>query len=254
VDDLITKGVTEPYRMFTSRAEYRLMLREDNADARLTEKGRELGLVDDARWDAFNRKRDAVSRETERLRSLWVNPNNLPAQEAERVLGKAIEREYNLLDLLRRPDVDYAGLMSLDGGRFVSAELAALGAGAAGANPAVSRETNMPADMLAAVIEQIEIVAKYAGYIDLQKTEVERAAHYENLKLPAELDYLQVSALSIEARQKLAKHRPETLGLASRISGITPATISLLLVHLKKNLWKNAVAQPIVAQPAKADA
>ena len=254
VDDLITKGVTEPYRMFTSRAEYRLMLREDNADARLTEKGRELGLVDDARWDAFNRKRDAVSRETERLRSLWVNPNNLPAAEAERVLGKAIEREYNLLDLLRRPDVDYAGLMSLDGGRFASAELAALGGDAAGANPAVSRETNMPADMLAAVIEQIEIVAKYAGYIDLQKTEVERAAHYENLKLPAELDYLQVSALSIEARQKLDKHRPETLGLASRISGITPATISLLLVHLKKNLWKNAVAQPIVAQPAKADA
>jgi tRNA uridine 5-carboxymethylaminomethyl modification enzyme len=254
VDDLITKGVTEPYRMFTSRAEYRLMLREDNADARLTEKGRELGLVDDARWDAFNRKRDAVSRETERLRSLWVNPNNLPVSEAERVLGKAIEREYNLLDLLRRPDVDYAGLMSLDGGRFISAELPALGGDAAGANPAVSRETNMPADMLAAVIEQIEIVAKYAGYIDLQKTEVERAAHYENLKLPAELDYLQVSALSIEARQKLAKHRPETLGLASRISGITPATISLLLVHLKKNLWKNAVAQPIVAQPAKADA
>ena len=246
--------MTEPYRMFTSRAEYRLMLREDNADARLTEKGRELGLVDDARWDAFNRKRDAVSRETERLRSLWVNPNNLPVSEAERVLGKAIEREYNLLDLLKRPDVNYAGLMSLDGGRFASAELAALGASAAGANPAVSRETNMPADMRAAVIEQIEIVAKYAGYIDLQKTEVERAAHYENLKLPAELDYLQVSALSIEARQKLAKHRPETLGLASRISGITPATISLLLVHLKKNLWKAAVAQPIAAQPAKADA
>jgi tRNA uridine 5-carboxymethylaminomethyl modification enzyme len=150
--------------------------------------------------------------------------------------------------------VDYAALMSLDGGRFVSAELSALGANAAGANPAVSRETNMPADMLAAVIEQIEIVAKYAGYIDLQKTEVERAAHYENLKLPAELDYMQVSALSIEARQKLAQHRPETLGLASRISGITPATVSLLLVHLKKNLWKGAVAQPIAAHPAKAQA
>jgi tRNA uridine 5-carboxymethylaminomethyl modification enzyme len=254
VDDLITKGVTEPYRMFTSRAEFRLQLREDNADVRLTEVGRKLGLVDDARWDTFCRKRDAVSRETERLRSLWVNPNNLPALEAERVLGKAIEREYNLLDLLRRPDVDYAALMSLDGGRFVSAELPALGANAAGANPAVSRETNMPADMLAAVIEQIEIVAKYAGYIDLQKTEVERAAHYENLKLPAELDYMQVSALSIEARQKLAQHRPETLGLASRISGITPATVSLLLVHLKKNLWKGAVAQPIAAHPAKAQA
>jgi tRNA uridine 5-carboxymethylaminomethyl modification enzyme len=232
---LITKGVTEPYRMFTSRAEYRLMLREDNADMRLTEKGRELGLVDDARWDAFNRKRDAVSRETQRLRALWVHPINLPAAEAERVLGKAIEREYNLLDLLRRPDVDYASLMSLEGGRFASAELA------------VSRETSLPADMRKAVIEQIEIVAKYAGYIDLQKTEVERSAHYESLKLPPELDYLQVTALSFEARQKLSKHRPETLGLASRISGVTPATISLLLVHLKKNLWKN-VAKPELAQ------
>ena len=238
VDDLITKGVTEPYRMFTSRAEFRLMLREDNADMRLTEKGRELGLVDDARWDAFNRKRDIVSRETQRLRSLWINPNNLPASEAERVLGKAIEREYNLADLLRRPDVNYAGLMSLDGGKYANPEI-----------PAeyfdVSRETStgeaLPADLVKSVIEQIEITAKYAGYIDLQKIEVERAAHYENLKLPADLDYLQVSALSFEARQTLAKHRPETLGLASRIQGITPATISLLLVHLKKNLWKNTV-------------
>ena len=256
VDDLITKGVTEPYRMFTSRAEFRLMLREDNADMRLTEKGRELGLVDDARWDAFNRKRDAVSRETQRLRALWVNPNNLPVVEAERVLGKAIEREYNLLDLLRRPDVSYASLMSLDGGRFASAELPALGADATGVNPAVSRETHMPADMLKAVIEQIEVVAKYAGYIDLQKTEVERSAHYESLKLPQELDYLQVTALSFEARQKLTKHRPETLGLASRISGITPATISLLLVHLKKNLWKGVLKTESgqVAQPVKGDA
>ena len=218
VDDLITKGVTEPYRMFTSRAEFRLMLREDNADMRLTEKGRELGLVDDARWDAFNRKRDAVSRETQRLRGIWVNPNNLPLAEAERVLGKAIEREYNLADLLRRPDVNYAGLMSLDGGKY--------------ALPEISSVTDKT------VIEQIEISAKYAGYIDLQKVEVERAAHYENLKLPPDLDYLQVQALSFEARQTLAKHRPETLGLASRISGITPATVSLLLVHLKKHLWK----------------
>ena len=221
VDDLITKGVTEPYRMFTSRAEYRLMLREDNADMRLTEKGRELGLVDDARWDAFNRKRDAVSRETQRLRSIWVNPNNLPLAEAERVFGKAIEREYNLADLLRRPDVNYAGLMSLDGGKY--------------GTPAISALFDK------SVIEQIEITAKYAGYIDLQKVEVERAAYYEHLKLPADLDYLQVQALSFEARQTLAKHRPETLGLASRISGITPATVSLLLVHLKKNLWKNTV-------------
>ncbi|MDB5779267.1 MAG: glucose inhibited division protein [Polaromonas sp.] len=238
VDDLITKGVTEPYRMFTSRAEFRLMLREDNADMRLTEKGRELGLVDDARWDAFNRKRDIVSRETQRLRSLWINPNNLPASEAERVLGKAIEREYNLADLLRRPDVNYAGLMSLDGGKYANAEIPT-------GDAHVSRETSagdtLPADLVKSVIEQIEITAKYAGYIDLQKVEVERASHYENLKLPADLDYLQVSALSFEARQTLSKHRPETLGLASRIQGITPATISLLLVHLKKNLWKNTV-------------
>jgi tRNA uridine 5-carboxymethylaminomethyl modification enzyme len=238
VDDLITKGVTEPYRMFTSRAEFRLMLREDNADMRLTEKGRELGLVDDARWDAFNRKRDAVSRETERLRSIWVNPRNLPVAEAERVLGKAIDHEYNLLDLLRRPDVDYAALMSLDGGKYANPEL----------GPEVSRETSAAADMARDVVEQIEIAVKYAGYIDLQKTEVQRASHYENLKLPADLDYLQVSALSFEARQTLAKHRPETLGMASRISGITPATVSLLLVHLKKNLWKNTVPAPSAEQ------
>ena len=231
VDDLITKGVTEPYRMFTSRAEFRLMLREDNADMRLTEKGRELGLVDDARWSAFNRKRDAVSRETQRLRSIWVNPNNLPLTEAERVLGKAIEREYNLADLLRRPDVNYAGLMSLDGGKYSTTDIQAM-------------EDK-------SVIEQIEITAKYAGYIDLQKVEVERAAHYENLKLPPELDYLQVQALSFEARQTLAKHRPETLGLASRISGITPATVSLLLVHLKKNLWRNTTP---LAVPEKTEA
>lgn len=241
VDDLITKGVTEPYRMFTSRAEFRLMLREDNADMRLTEKGRELGLVDDARWDAFNRKRDTVSRETARLRAIWVNPNNLPAAEAERVLGKTIEREYNLLDLLRRPDVNYAGLMSLEEGKY--------------ANPELAAEAAASDDMAKSVIEQIEITAKYAGYIDLQKTEVERASHYENLKLPADLDYLQVTALSFEARQTLSKHRPETLGLASRISGITPATVSLLLVHLKKNLWKNTVPlQAAAASTEKAQA
>lgn len=238
VDDLITKGVTEPYRMFTSRAEYRLMLREDNADMRLTEKGRELGLVDDARWEAFNRKRDAVSRETERLRSIWVNPNTLSASEAERVLGKAIEREYNFADLLRRPDVNYAGLMSLGEGKYVNPDISCDAAGVSRETPSA---TALPADLAQSVIEQIEITAKYAGYIDLQKVEVERAAHYENLKLPSDLDYLQVSALSFEARQTLTKHRPETLGLASRISGVTPATISLLLVHLKKNLWKNTV-------------
>jgi len=222
VDDLITKGVTEPYRMFTSRAEFRLQLREDNADMRLTEAGRQLGLVDDARWDAFSRKRDAVSRETERLKATWVNPRILAAAEAERVLGTTIEREYNLFDLLRRPDVSYTNLMSLDGGKY--------------ATPDVSRETL--GDLAAPVVEQIEIAAKYSGYIDRQKDEVERAAYYENLKLPPSLDYLQVSALSIEARQKLQKHRPETLGQASRISGITPASISLLLIHLKKGGFK----------------
>ena len=241
VDDLITKGVTEPYRMFTSRAEFRLQLREDNADARLTEAGRKLGLVDDARWDAFCRKRDAVSRETERLRSIWVNPKNLAASESERVLGKSIDHEYNLADLLRRPDVSYAGLMSLSDGKYANPELPVkLAAG-------VSRETSEAASVIAqdvfvaAVVEQVEIAAKYSGYIDRQKDEVERAAHYENLRLPAELDYMQVSALSIEARQRLNKFRPETLGQASRLSGITPATISLLLIHLKKGNFKGFV-------------
>ena len=218
VDDLITKGVTEPYRMFTSRAEFRLQLREDNADMRLTETGRRLGLVDDARWDAFCRKRDAVSRETERLKSTWVNPRILPAAEAERVLGKAIEREYHLFDLLRRPGVGYEALMGLDSGKYASSD--------------VSRETL--GELSAPVLEQVEIAAKYAGYIDRQKDEVQRAAHFEKLRLPPDLDYLQVAALSIEVRQKLQKHRPETLGQASRISGVTPAAISLLLVHLKK--------------------
>ena len=222
VDDLVTKGVTEPYRMFTSRAEFRLQLREDNADMRLTEAGRRMGLVDDARWDAFNRKRDAVSRETERLKGTWVNPRNLPAAESERVLGKAIEHEYNLGDLLRRPGVGYETLVGMDGGRFQS--------------PAVSRETL--GELYEPVVEQIEIGAKYAGYIERQKDEVQRAAYYEGLRLPAELDYLQIAALGIEVRQKLAKHRPETLGQASRISGVTPAAISLLLVHLKKHKFR----------------
>ncbi len=224
VDDLITKGVTEPYRMFTSRAEFRLQLREDNADVRLTEVGRKLGLVDDARWDAFCRKRDAVSRETERLRSIWVNPNNLPASESLRVLGKEIDHEYNLGELLRRPDVGYAALMGLDGGKYANSELPVQPSGG---------------DVfVAGVIEQVEIAAKYSGYIDRQKEEVGRAAHYENLRLPDDLDYLQVGALSIEARQRLNQLRPETLGQASRMSGITPATISLLLIHLKKGNFR----------------
>jgi tRNA uridine 5-carboxymethylaminomethyl modification enzyme len=222
VDDLVTQGVTEPYRMFTSRAEFRLQLREDNADMRLTEAGRRMGLVDDARWDAFSRKRDAVARETERLKATWVNPRNLPAAESERVLGKAIEHEHNLFDLLRRPGVGYADLVAMNSAQHTSAD--------------VSRETL--GDLLAPVVEQVEIAAKYSGYIDRQKTEVERSVHFEGLKLPADLDYLQVTALSFEARQKLAKHRPETLGQAARISGITPASISLLLIHLKKGGFK----------------
>ncbi len=217
VDDLVNQGVVEPYRMFTSRAEYRLKLREDNADMRLTEAGRNMGLVGDEQWDKFNKKRDAVSRETQRLRSLWVSPANLAVAESERVLGKAIEHEYSLADLLRRPQVAYADLMGLDGGRFVSADILAL--------DDVSRET---------VIEQIDIAAKYAGYINRQNDEVERAAHYENMALPSDLDYLSIGALSVEVRQKLDKHRPETLGQASRISGVTPAAISLLLVHLRR--------------------
>ena len=235
VDDLITQGVTEPYRMFTSRAEFRLQLREDNADMRLTETGRGLGLVDDARWEAFNRKRDAVSRETERLKSIWVSPQNLPVAESQRVLGKAIEHEYPLSELLRRPDVSYASLMSLDGARHASAELAV--------QLLQQSEASESSLFVQSVVEQVEICAKYSGYIDRQKSEIERAAHYENLKLPRELDYLQVTALSYEARQKLARHQPQTLGQAERISGVTPAAISLLLVHLKKGGFKGFASQ-----------
>ncbi len=234
VDDLITKGVTEPYRMFTSRAEFRLQLREDNADLRLTEAGRRLGLVDDARWGAFCRKRDAIDRELQRLNSVWVNPRSVDAAESERVLGKAMEHEYSLANLLRRPDVTYAQLMTLAGGVH--------------ATPDVSRETL--GELFEPVVEQLEIASKYSGYIERQKGEVERAAHYEHLQLPADLDYMQVPALSIEVRQKLDKHRPETLGLASRISGVTPAAISLLLVHLKKSRLKGFAPDP--ADPAKA--
>jgi tRNA uridine 5-carboxymethylaminomethyl modification enzyme len=240
--------------MFTSRAEFRLQLREDNADARLTEVGRQLGLVDDARWAAFSRKLEAVSRETERLRSIWVNPRNLPQAEAERVLGKAMEHEYNLADLLRRPDVSYAGLMSLADGRFANAELpvAALAVeGLASADAVADGEVRAQDVFVAAVVEQVEIAAKYSGYITRQQDEVQRAAHYENLRLPAELDYLQVSALSIEARQRLSKFRPETLGQASRLSGITPATISLLLIHLKRGNFKGFADKTPDAASAK---
>ncbi|MBQ9577961.1 MAG: tRNA uridine-5-carboxymethylaminomethyl(34) synthesis enzyme MnmG [Ottowia sp.] len=209
VDDLITKGVTEPYRMFTSRAEYRLQLREDNADARLTEIGRRLGLVDDERWSAFCRKRDAVARETERLKSTWVSPRNLGKEDAERVLGKNIEHEYSVFDLLRRPEVSYTNLMTL---------------------PGVVSEEPLSAD----VVEQVEIAAKYSGYIERQRDEIERHAALENMPLPADIDYMAIQALSIEVRQKLQQQRPATLGQASRISGVTPAAISLLRIYLKK--------------------
>ncbi len=223
VDDLVTKGVTEPYRMFTSRAEFRLQLREDNADLRLTDVGRSLGLVDDRRWAAFNRKREAIEREAQRLNTTWLHPNRLNASDAERLLGKALEHEYSLVELLRRPGIGFDTV----------AEAARL----AQVEPQVSRGTLVAewgAELATAVIEQLEIGTKYAGYIDKQVEEVARAAHYENLPLPADLDYAQVSALSFEVRQQLSRHRPPTLGMASRISGVTPAAISLLLVHLKK--------------------
>ncbi|CAJ0817711.1 tRNA uridine 5-carboxymethylaminomethyl modification enzyme MnmG [Ralstonia wenshanensis] len=224
VDDLITRGVTEPYRMFTSRAEFRLSLREDNADMRLTEVGRTLGVVDDARWDAFNRKRDAVSRETERLKSTWVNPATLPLEDAEPVLGKGIEREYALADLLRRPNVTYETLMGMAGGKY-------------------ALEAPLAEDSLLAeqIREQVEIGIKYHGYIARQADEVERLGANENTRLPADFDYSQVRGLSIEVQQKLAKHKPETIGQASRISGVTPAAVSLLLVHLKKGVLRGQV-------------
>ncbi|MDB5991248.1 MAG: gidA [Herbaspirillum sp.] len=220
VDDLVTQGVQEPYRMFTSRAEYRLSLREDNADMRLTEIGRQLGCVGDAQWAAFEQKREAVAGELQRLKSTWVNPRLLDAAEAERVLGKAIEREYALSDLLARPNVSYDQLMTLKG--VDGQDLA---------GPGVEQD---------AVKEQLQIQLKYAGYIDRQAGEIERHKGNENLPLPADLDYMEVQALSIEVRQKLNKHKPETMGQASRISGVTPAALSLLLVHLKKGDLKRA--------------
>jgi tRNA uridine 5-carboxymethylaminomethyl modification enzyme len=210
VDDLVTRGVTEPYRMFTSRAEYRLSLREDNADMRLTEIGRDMGLVDDRRWEQFARKREAVVRELERLKSTWVNPAVIARHETVRVLGQGIEREYTLQELLRRPGVTYNQLMTLPG-----------------AGPAI-------ADPQAA--EQVEIQSKYQGYIAQQAEEIKRQESHETLCLAENLDYRLVHGLSIEVQQKLNKHRPETLGQAARISGITPAAISLLLVHLKRGL------------------
>ena len=233
VDDLVTQGVTEPYRMFTSRAEFRLQLREDNADLRLTEVGRQMGLVDDRRWAEFNRKRDAVSRETERLQKTWVRAQSVPALAAERLLGAALQHEHSLADLLKRPAVDHAAVCEL--------------ATAAQITPAVSRETmaaDLGAELANAVIEQVQIAIKYAGYIDKQHRDVERVSSLDAMRLDPGFDYSQVAALSFEARHKLTLHKPETLGQASRISGITPATISLLVVHMKRSR-AGAVARPL---------
>jgi len=208
VDDLVTRGVSEPYRMFTSRAEYRLSLREDNADLRLTDIGRRLGVVDNARWDEFSRKRDAIAREQERIERTWVNPRLLPAGAAETLLGQPLEHDCTLADLLRRPGIDYARLMTLPG------------AGAAVED--------------ASVAEQIDIQTKYQGYIERQREEIARHEHYETTPLPPDVDYTKVRGLSFEAQQKLNGHRPQTLGQAARISGITPAAVSVLLVYLKR--------------------
>ncbi len=208
IDDLITRGTTEPYRMFTSRAEYRLLLREDNADLRLTPQGRELGVVDDARWRVFETKRAAVEKEQQRLRATWLRPDKLPRQEAERVFGQALTREATLADLLRRPDVNYRALMSLPG-----------------AGEAVVDEK---------VAEQVEIQAKYHGYIERQQDEIERSRKSEETTLPLNLDYSTVRGLSKEVQIKLNAHKPATLGQAGRISGVTPAAISLLRVHVKR--------------------
>lgn len=217
VDDLITRGVTEPYRMFTSRAEYRLQLREDNADMRLTEIGRKLGLVDDVRWEAFSRKLEAVSREQERLKKTFVQPANLPVDKMVEMFGKPLEHEYSLFELLRRPEVSYEAVLSLG----------EVGLG----------------EVEPAVREQVEIAAKYQGYIDRQTDEVARSRGQENTKLPSDLDYREIHGLPIEAQQKLNAQKPETIGQASRISGITPAAISLLLVYLKRKSRSKQIEQ-----------
>ncbi|MBL3527307.1 MAG: tRNA uridine-5-carboxymethylaminomethyl(34) synthesis enzyme MnmG [gamma proteobacterium endosymbiont of Lamellibrachia anaximandri] len=208
VDDLVTQGTSEPYRMFTSRAEYRLLLREDNADLRLTEAGRELGLVCEKRWAAFDHKREMIAREQQRLRDTWVRPRDLSEDEATRVVGAPLTREVRALDLLVRPEVTYAGLMCLPG----------IG----------------PGELDRQVAEQIEVQAKYAGYIDRQRDEIERQRANESMSLPDDFDFEKVRGLSAEIREKFLRHRPETLGQAGRIPGVTPAAISMLMIHLKQ--------------------
>ena len=209
VDDLITKGVNEPYRMFTSRAEYRLQLREDNADMRLTEDGYKIGLVGEEQWRMFNEKREAIEREIQRLKTTWYTPQKLAEEEQLRVFGQKLSREANLHDLLRRPNLDYAALMTL---------------------PDAQPETAF-AD---SVVEQVEIQVKYQGYIDRQNEEIDSRRDIETLKLPDDIDYSKVKGLSAEVQQKLNQHKPETVGQASRISGVTPAAVALLMVHLKR--------------------
>ena len=209
VDDLITKGVNEPYRMFTSRAEYRLQLREDNADMRLTEDGHKIGLVGEEQWRMFNEKREAIEREIQRLKTTWYTPQKLAEDEQIRVFGQKLSREANLHDLLRRPNLDYAALMTLEGAK--SSE-----------------------NLSAEVIEQVEIQVKYQGYIDRQNEEIDSRRDIETLKLPEDIDYSKVKGLSAEVQQKLNQHKPETVGQASRISGVTPAAVALLMVHLKR--------------------
>ncbi|HET8710966.1 MAG TPA: tRNA uridine-5-carboxymethylaminomethyl(34) synthesis enzyme MnmG, partial [Spongiibacteraceae bacterium] len=207
VDDLITLGTREPYRMFTSRAEYRLLLREDNADLRLTEQGRKLDLIDDERWRHFCKKREAIEREQQRLATTWVQPNTPEAESINGKLEQPITREYNLRDLLKRPGINYADIADLKGQGSSDAQVA----------------------------EQVEIQIKYAGYIDRQAEEIERLRHYENMRLPHDLDFSSVEGLSNEVKQKLNTGKPETLAQASRIPGVTPAAVSLLLIYLKKH-------------------
>ena len=212
IDDLITRGVTEPYRMFTSRAEYRLSLREDNADFRLTEMGRELGLVDDARWESYSRKRDNIDNEIDRLSSIRVHPKTFDKAATIELFGKPLERDYLLADLLKRPNISYEQIMSLP----------------------TSEDFRSQVNLSETEIEQIEIRLKYAGYITRQKVEVDRHLHYENQKIPSDMDYDLMTNLSFEARDLLKRHRPETIGQATRIQGVTPAAISLLLIQLKR--------------------
>ncbi len=223
VDDLTTKGVQEPYRMFTSRAEYRLSLREDNADIRLTELGRRLGLVNDERWEFFCKKQDAVSRETSRLQTTWVSPKTISEEESLSIFGQQLTHEYSLGELLKRPQISYQSLSSALGGRWANTE--------AEFEPSLQGQIN----------EQVEIQIKYQGYIDRQALEIERHSYYENLELPKQLDYADVSGLSNEVRQKLIAIKPNTIGQASRISGVTPAAISILLVHLKKGVARKSL-------------